>query len=190
MERTGNKKYKPDVCTHCGQTTEYVIPLSKGAAVITIAIANAVRKRGENKVPIIEILYKKGEYPNVYAAAQDGRLLARAIGSASQPRYHGLIASVKKGSGLYLLTPKGAKFLRGESVARLAVIDKIKSKNKGYLDEQTERTTIRQLLRSDQSFWDLEWEIDEQTLALKKRIAAARDAVPQAQLSKQEFKMP
>ena len=184
MERTGHKKFKPQICAACGQTTEYPIRLDKGSALIVIAVSRAIRRKNQNRVHLFnEMLCKRGEYRNAYEAALDGKMSARAAGNALRPKYHGLIAQVEGGGkGEYLLTPKGAQFLRGMAVPAIAVIDKTKHKKKEYLDGETETATISRILRSDTPFWDLEWEIDEQSLALKRKVEAARTAAPQASL--------
>jgi hypothetical protein len=184
MERTGFKKFRPEVCGFCGQTTEYPIRIDKGSALIVIAIAKAVRNKGQNKIHLRnEMLVKKGMTDSAYSIAMSGKMTSTMIDNVLRPKYFGLVAQVDGGGGgEYLLTPRGAKFLRGESIPALAAIDKIKHMKKCYIDEQTERTTIRQLLKSDVPFWDLEWEIDEQSLALKRKVASDRAAAPQASL--------
>lgn len=169
-------KFRPSICEGCGQTKTYPIRLDKGSALIVIAIARAVRKKNENKIHLFnETLYRKGEFANARDAAESGKMSARAAGNALRPKYHGLIAQVEGGGkGEYLLTPKGAQFLRGMAVPSIAIIDKTQHKKQDYFEPEVYRTTIGEILHDDQPYWDHEWEIDEKSLALKRRVEQSK----------------
>ena len=177
MERIGHNRFKPELCASCGQTTEYPIRLDKGTAYIVIAIANAVRLKNKNRVHLRnEMLVKRGEYPSTRDVAIAGKMTATMIDNVLRAKYHGLVAQIDGGgTGEYLLTPKGARFLRGEAVPALAAIDKTKHVKKYYIDEETDWTTIGRILRGDTNFWDHAWDIDENTLSLKRRAVATRE---------------
>ena len=58
-------------------------------------------------------------------------LSSNDVGNLSRARFHGLIAKVKGEKGNYLLTTKGAKFLRGEAVPKYAIISIVTGKQIG-----------------------------------------------------------
>jgi hypothetical protein len=183
MQRTGRRKFEPEVCAGCGQTTEYPIALDKGSALLVAALARAIRRKGENRIHLVrEMVADRRGYARIEDMVRDGKITLRMEGNRSRPRYHGLIAFADKGGGEYLLTPKGARFLRGESVPRVAVIDKAAKRKKHYLNEEADRITFAELARADAPFWDEAWEVDEATLALKRKVEARIEAAPQATL--------
>lgn len=158
-------KFKPHTCEGCGQTTTYALALDRGSALIVLAIYNAVRKKGTNLVHILdEMVVDPAEYGGKYQAMiEDGKMSVRMEGNISRPRFHGLIAQGKE-AGWYLITPKGAKFLRGEKVPRVAIIDKRTHTKKEYLDPERDQATFGSLLKRETPFWQItNFEIDEVT---------------------------
>lgn len=155
----------PTVCDHCGQTTDYHIKLDRGSALIVLAIYSAVRAKNENRVHLRnEMEVSKGTYGGNYMGmVRDGYMTSVMIDNVLRPKYHGLVAQVEGGGqGEYLITPKGARFLRGEPVPRTAIIEKRTHHKLRYLDED-DRVTFRELLIKEPM-----WNID---LAFTERIS-------------------
>lgn len=154
-----NPRYEPKLCGTCGQTEDYALPMDPGGALIVVAIANAVKRLGRNRVHLIremEVIVP-GEFRNIREAARAGFLNSRFIGNASRPRYHGLIAFADEGSGEYVITRKGAAFLHGMEIDRIAIIDKRTHHNAGYWPDGG-KTTIHKLLVQyvkGESIWNL-----------------------------------
>ena len=157
------KKFKPEVCHSCGQSTEYLIPVDAGTIVILKAIAvrigykknNIVHPRKEmgtsDKIPVQELIKR-------------GLLTSNMVGNLSRPRMHGLIAKVKGCPGNYCLTRKGAKFLRHEiSISKYAIRDKVTGKTKGYFEQDKLIVTIKEF-NTDKAggLWEgIDYEISE-----------------------------
>jgi hypothetical protein len=148
------EEFKPNICPHCQQTTEYENSLDRGSAVIVIAIANAQRILNQKFVHVRkEMLDVKSKYANQFLMAMAGKMTETSLQNVLRPKYHGLIAQGKD-PGTYLLTKKGAKFLRGEPVVRSAVVDKLTHSKKRYLNEHI-TVTLDELMKSDEIFF---WE--------------------------------
>lgn len=159
-------KYEPHVCGECSQTKDYALPMDPGGALIVLAVANAVKRLERNRVHLQkEMECDPKDFGGIIAAARAGFMSSRMEGNASRPRYHGLIAHVEEGSGEYLITRKGAAFLKGASIARVAIIDKVHHHNVGYWNESSDRITFRELAfksnREPLSFWNLEETVRE-----------------------------
>lgn len=162
MEKTKKRKFEPHICETCTQTTEYVIRLDKGSAHIVMALAEAVRRCDRNRIHLKNDMLtthpeELGGYNNMVAA---GFMTSWMIGNVLRPKYFGLVAQVDGGGqGEYLLTPKGARFLRGDPVEAVAVIDKKTHSKKRYLEEEG-TVTIFDLLKRDQKgttpYWNLQ----------------------------------
>jgi hypothetical protein len=145
--------FTPHTCSECGQTTDYDLPLDKGSAMIVMAVANAVRRLNKNSVHFERDMlgtHEGGE--SYFSMIRGGYMTPMMARNIARPRYHGLIAFVEKGTGEYLLTRKGADFIRGAPVKRIALIDKVLGKNAGYLETGGE-TTIHELLRKETPMW-------------------------------------
>lgn len=142
------KKYEPEKCECCGQTTTYLLGLDRGTTEIVKQIARFIGKKGINRVhPRKEI--------------EGHGLSSNAVGNLSRPRFHGLIARVDGEAGNYLLTRKGAKFLRGEPVQRYAIISKAEGKQIGYFDPENNQVTIQELQRSGDYWEGINYDITE-----------------------------
>lgn len=136
-------KYQPKTCVSCGQTTTYELVIDRGTVDILKAISVAIRKKGVNLVhprKEMEVTSRQVPYEEM---VRDGKLTSNQVGNLSRARFHGLIAAVKGKPGTYCLTPKGAGFLRGEEIPRIAIISKSEGHNVGYFEEQAIRCTIR-----------------------------------------------
>jgi len=124
-------------CQHCNQTETYLLPLDPGTARLVVEIARGIRAKGINAIhPRKEI-------------EPTGALSSNDVGNLSRPHRHGLIAKVKGNPGNWLLTSKGAVFLRGEPVPRYAVVSKVTGHQIGYAEPEKYRTTLRDLVGQD-----------------------------------------
>lgn len=145
-------QYKPEVCECCGQETTYVIAIDRGTVDIVKQIALFIKNKGINCV------HPRKEMEGIF-------LSSNQVGNLSRPRFHGLIAKVRDNPGNYLLTPKGAKFLRGEEVPRIAIIRKSiaedGSHNIGYFEPETEKVTVWDFDREGDYWVAINYEISE-----------------------------
>lgn len=160
------EKFKPKVCSCCGQTEEYIISLDAGAADIVMAIAAAIRKKGENRVSPrneMEISKKQMNEMGYSRMVAEGHLTSNMVGNLSKARSHGLIARVE--SGIYCLTTKGANFLKGSPVPRHAIISKTTGHNIGYWHEFYEKITIKELMKSG-IYWEIDFTISDTKILL------------------------
>lgn len=157
-----NKKdlppFEESKCECCGQTTDYAVALDRGTALIVLAIYNAVRKKNKNKVHLRkEMECRDKDYSSYRDMVSDGHMTSRMIDNVLRAKYHGLVAQVDGGGqGEYLITPKGARFLRNEQLPRIAVIDKATHTKKQYWNEIEDRTTFTELMRKETPFWNIE----------------------------------
>ena len=168
-------KYKPNVCSGCMQTTDYELPLDKGSAYIVIAIANAQRRLNKKEVHLEkEMLADRKDYVNIWEMAKAGKMYMRQIDNVLRPKYHGLVAQGSQ-SGTYLITKKGAKFLRGEAIPRTAIVEKRTHSKKAYWNEH-DTIDLPTLIKSDEIFfWEGERDklrtlaafLDQETLSPK-----------------------
>jgi hypothetical protein len=122
-------KYVPEMCECCGQSTTYILAIDHGTSDILKKIARFIGKKGVNAV------HPRKEMEGIY-------LTSNQVGNLSRPRFHGLIAAVRDNPGNYLLTPKGAKFLRGEPVPKYAIISKAESRQIGYFEPDLYKATV------------------------------------------------
>lgn len=150
-------KFKAQVCECCGQTKDYALPLSRGLAMATIAIFNAIQRLERNRVhvghemvrPISDFGDKKTAYRTMVS---EGYMTFRMEGNLSFLHRHGIVASAQD-AGEWLLTPKGGKFLRGEEVPKVAIVSKVTGHQTGYWAEGG-MTTIGELLKASTPWWN------------------------------------
>lgn len=136
------KKYNPKLCGCCNQTVTYLLAVDRGTVDIVKAISVAIRKKGKNEVhprKEMEINKKELSYEQMVS---EGVLTSNQVGNLSRARMHGLIASIDGMRGYYCLTRKGAKFLKGESIAKYAIINKAIGHQVGYWEEAEERVMV------------------------------------------------
>jgi len=154
MSLTKRKKFIPNVCSCCKQTTEYALPLDRGTALIVLAIFNRIRDKKQNLVHVgNEMVRPASDFSSYRDMVAGGWMTFKMEGNLSRARFHGLIAMEER--GFYLLTKKGARFLRGESVPRVAIIDKTTGHKAYYLEEEKDCVTFGGLLKRETPFWDL-----------------------------------
>lgn len=152
-------KYTPTMCDHCGQTQDYLINLDKGSALIVMALAYAVKRLDRNKIHLakeMEIATPDivRDFGDLWSAIRAGYMSARMTDNILRPKYFGLVAQCDGGGkGEYLLTPRGARFLKGDPIEAAAVIDK-RTHSKRMYWEPSGSTTIHELLAGGQ-MWDL-----------------------------------
>lgn len=171
-------KFISKSCTSCGQSVDYDLSLDRGSALIVLAIYNAVRIKGENRVHLTnEMECRAEDFGSYREMISEGKMTSNMADNVLRAKYHGLVAQVDGGGrGEYLITPKGARFLRGERLPRVAVIDKTTHSKKAYWNEAEDTVTFGELLKKETPFWDLNdttlqklgiWVGDEQpTMAL------------------------
>lgn len=143
----GKVEYQPEKCLECGQTKTYLVPVDRGAAIIVIAIAAAIRRKRINMVhPGKEMEIPRRQW-SFSRAASEGLLPSNFIDNFSRVRFHGLIARVRSEVGNWCLTTKGSLFLHGERIARYAIRSKSEKHTTGYYMPETETITITEALR-------------------------------------------
>lgn len=150
-------KFKPDVCGHCTQTKNYVLVLDRGTALFLLAMSHGVARLGRNNVHLQrELEASLKDFDSLKAMIEAGYMYSAMVRNAPRARYHGLIAFVARagGTGEYLLTKKGAAFLHGARVPRIAVIDKVAGHNAGYWDPEGDTVSIFELLK-EPSTWSI-----------------------------------
>lgn len=139
--------FKPDVCIACGQAKTYALPIDWGTALIVKAVAAAVRRKGINVIHPTKEMEVPGKEWSYERAVREGVLTSMQIGNFTRARVHGLIARYKKEPGNWVLTKKGAAFLRGHLVPRLAVIEKTR---KGTTDGGGSRSHKQAYFKPDE----------------------------------------
>jgi hypothetical protein len=160
------KDFTPEVCECCGQTTQLLYPIDAGTADIVKAVAVAVGNKGINMVHLRKELEVDAKEWNYGRMLREGVLTSNHIGNGTRPRKHGLIAFAsidgKREIGNYLLTKKGAAFLRGESVPKYAIQNKVTGHIEGYWKPNVYRVTIHDLWRKDTDRWEgIDFDIEE-----------------------------
>ena len=123
--------FTPEICKCCGQARTYLLPIDWGTTVILKAVAAAVRNKGINMIHPTKEMEMPSSNWTYYAAIHHGMLTSTQIGNMTRARVHGLIARSQKEAGNWVLTRKGAAFLRGERIPRLAVIEKTRKTEGG-----------------------------------------------------------
>lgn len=167
--------FKPKVCDHCGQAQTYLLPLDWGTKVIVQAVARRIRLKKINTVhPTKEMEVPAGEW-TYERAINDGVLTSTQIGNLTRARVHGLLAKNVKEPGNWVLTTKGANFLKGQRVEKLAEILKTQTANgkpshkMRYYEPEKYTTTINEIVKPGASLpvWEaIDFEIVEGRVVL------------------------
>jgi len=136
-------KFKPKICSCCGQSEEYLISLDKGSCLMLLDLLRAISVKEINEIhPTRELNWsgKKQWY----------------ITNLSKLRFHGLIAYIdrEEKAGYYCLTRKAGQFLRGGSIPKYAIISKITRHQEGYFDSENRQVSLQELLKSDLPNWE------------------------------------
>jgi len=141
-------EYVPEKCACCNQSTTYVLAIDRGTVHILKQIARFIGKKGINAV------HPRKEMEGTMLSSND-------VGNLSRVRFHGLIARVKDNPGNYLLTKKGAAFLRGGLIPRFAIISKAEGHQIGYLKPEDYSCTVHDFT-SDTEYWEgINYDISE-----------------------------
>lgn len=138
--------YIPDICPSCKQSCTYVVGLDRGSVEIMKAIARFIQVKGTNMV------HPRNEMES------KGLLSSNHVGNLSRPRMHGLIAHAKvdgqRKAGWYVLTTKGADFLKGASIPRYAIISKAEGHQVGYFSPETLTCSISDFNEPGEPRWE------------------------------------
>lgn len=147
-------QFKPTVCGHCHQTTNYDVTLSRGAATMLIAFYNAVRRLNQNMIHFgNDMVRDSHDFNNLRDMVEGGWCTHKmSEGFGTVLHRHGLIAST--GRNQWLLTPKGAAFLRGEEIWKTAIADKTTGHQSGYW-ESNGKVKLTTLLKTDAPWWEM-----------------------------------
>lgn len=157
-----NNKYgfEPGICEHCDQAKTYLLPIDWGTALIVKAFAARIRAKGINMIhPTKEMLVVNKEW-NYERAIREGVLTSNQIGNFTRARVHGLLARNKDNAGNWVLTRKGASFLRGERIPRLAIIEKSRKAEGGrshkqdYFKPDEFTVTVSEVSKKDSQPWE------------------------------------
>lgn len=116
--------YTPELCSHCGQSTTYLLAIDRGTVQIVKQIARFINKKG------INVVHPRKEMEGIYLSSNE-------VGNLTHARAHGLIAKIKGEAGNYCLTTKGAQFLRGSKIPKYAIRSKVEHKTIGYFEPDT-----------------------------------------------------
>lgn len=166
--------FNPRICTCCGQAETYPLPIDWGTAVIVKAVARAIRIKGINVIhPTKEMEVPANEW-TYDRAINEGKLTSIQIGNFTRAKAHGLIAMYKKESGNWVLTSKGAQFLRGESIPKIRVrkkqgVSRELTQEEKYWKPEDYRITIHEILRrgSKTPIWEgIDFDIREGRIVL------------------------
>ncbi len=150
------EEYIPEKCTCCGQSMTYLIPVDRGSVDILKAVARAIQKKGINAIhprKEIEISEAQRNQMGYELMIKSGNLTSNMVGNLSRPRFHGLIARIKREPGNYCLTSKGAKFLKGDSIPRYAIVDKTTGHQVGYWMSDKYEVNIKEF-STDEELWE------------------------------------
>lgn len=160
--------FEPEICNSCGQAETYLLPIDWGTSLIVKAVAAAIRRKGINLIhPTKEMEVPAAEW-SYRRAIDEGVLCSTQIGNFTRARVHGLIARHHDEPGNWLLTRKGAAFLRGERVPSLAVIRKTTKTEEGrshkdeYYQPEKYTCTVYDFAKQKYPAWEaIDFEIVE-----------------------------
>ncbi len=163
--------FEATVCECCEQAKNYILPIDWGTAVIVKAFAAHIRNKGINMVhptKEMEVPAKEWTYDR---AIREGVLTSTQIGNFTRARVHGLLARTKDEPGNWVLTRKGAQFLRGVRIAKLAIVEKGKqgdrSHQEGYHMPELYTCTVHELGMDASGPWEgIDFEIQEGRIVL------------------------
>lgn len=123
--KTAKLNYTPQKCECCEQTTTYLLAVDHGTIDILKGFARCI---GAKKINMAHIAKE---------VLADGYITVNQRGNVSRPRAHGLIAKVRGELGNYLLTTKGAQFLKGNMrIPKYAIMNKVTGHQVGYFEPE------------------------------------------------------
>lgn len=133
-------EYKPEKCECCGQQKTYLLAIDKGTVAIVKQIARFIGEKGINAV-----------HPR---KEMEGRwLTSNQVGNLTRARAQGLIARIKGKPGNYVLTKKGASFLRGDPIPKFAILSKVTKHQIGYFEEEKYQVTVHDF-NTTAEYWE------------------------------------
>ena len=139
--------FKPEICQCCGQSKTYALAIDKGTTDTLRAISIAIGRKG------INIIHPRKEMEWRSKDISQGLITSNQVGNLTKARVHGLIAKIKGQPGNYCLTTKGANFLRGGEIPRVAIIDKVIGHQIGYFNPEDDKVSIRSFV-SKEEYWE------------------------------------
>lgn len=146
------EKYVSEKCNCCGQTLTYLLPIDKGTADIIRAFSIVIRRKGINMVhPWKEMLVETKKWSRERMLSE-GVLTASHLTNLSKGRAHGLIAKAEEPKN-WVLTTKGAQFLKGSRIPKYAILSKVTKHQEGYW-RQDELTVSVQDFIDDDEYWE------------------------------------
>lgn len=172
--------FEPAVCSGqfekgCGQTLEYLLALDRGTTEIVIAVAAAVRRKGINAIHLTKEMEVPHDAWSLERARAEGVLTSTQIGNASRAHRHGLIAAIKGERGNWCLTSKGASYLRGQKVAKYAIVSKVTGHQAGYFEPEKLTITIWEALGQGERWDGIDYDIREGRIIEDPPVAAKVD---------------
>jgi len=166
------EQYITEKCDCCGQSKTYLLPIDRGTVDILRSVARAILNKGINAIhPRKEMeVNPKNWSPGAFDydwMINEGKLTSNMVGNLSRPRFHGLIAKIKGHPGTYCLTSKGARFLKGDTIPKYAIIDKVSGHQTGYWMEEKYQITTKDF-SVDEEYWEgLDYDIKEGQVVTK-----------------------
>lgn len=148
-----NETYNANKCSHCGQSTTYVLAIDRGTCDILKALSVAIGAKGVNSIHPRKEMEESGRRITYEEMVRRGRLTSNQVGNLTRPRAHGLIASIIGFPGYYCLTSKGAAFLHGKKIPKFAIMDKAKGHQVGYWEPERYQVSIFDF-RRDAEYWE------------------------------------
>lgn len=134
------KEFEPEICPHCGQSMTYLLAVDRGTVDIVKAIAKFIGEKGINAV-----------HPR---KEMEGKALtSNQVGNLTRARAHGLIAKVRGAVGNYLLTRKGADFLRGTQIPKFAIMSKTEHHQIGYFEPEEYMVSVHDFTGEGEPYW-------------------------------------
>ena len=136
--------YNEEVCTLCGQSITYLLPIDRGTVDILVAVVKCIEKKGMNCVHLTKEVLAQGFFKTPHQS-----------GNITRPRAHGLVAPVKGDhlKGNFCVTDKGLDFLRGEKIPKYAILSKKDKRTLGYFEPETLTVQIDQFRKGD-DYWE------------------------------------
>jgi DNA-binding PadR family transcriptional regulator len=130
------ESYEPEKCELCTQTTTYILSIDRGTTVFLKAIARAIQIKGINIININKEMMVDARDWSYEKAVREGKITANIRSNIRRLKAHGLVAKYledgKHNRGNYVLTRKGAQFLKGKRIPKHAICDKVTKSQVGY----------------------------------------------------------
>jgi len=145
--------YKPRKCPTCMQTTTVLYAMDHGTADLVKAIFVKIKIKGENKVHLRrEMEVGRSDFSRT-RMLNEGVITSTMVQNQIRAHKHGLIARHPSHGGNWVLTRKGAAFLRGEAIPRYAIQNKSTKHIEGYYEPEKHMVTIHELRGSEEPYW-------------------------------------